>query len=45
MLEAKLNYRSVLRIANDIAEWLSYEEAIKQYTANKCVTAMCQEVR
>jgi len=35
MLEAKLNYRSLLRIGNDITEWLSYEEAIRQYAAKK----------
>jgi hypothetical protein len=33
MLEAKLNYRSGLRIGNDITKWLSYEEAIKQDAA------------
>jgi hypothetical protein len=47
MLEAKLNYRSGLRIGN-ITKWLSHEEAIKQHAAKnvgeKSVIEMCQEV-
>jgi len=41
MLGTKLNYRSGLRIGNDITEWLSYEEAIKQYAAKKCRETRC----
>jgi len=33
MLEAKLNYHSLLLIGNDITEWLSHEEAITQHAA------------
>jgi len=46
MLEAKLNYRSGLRVGNYIRKRLSYEGAIKRYLAKinvgeKSVIAMC----
>ena len=48
MLEKIQNYLPDLNIGNDITKWLSYEEAIKKYTAKKCriksIIEVCQTI-
>jgi len=44
MLEAKLNYRSLLRIGNDITEWLSHDEAVKQVKQSRYRPGQAQRV-